>query len=74
MNIKYYDLHIKDAVATALAPFSKDYKVVDAFAVSGVIVIKATKNAPGFGHLPEVLVYVRQPDGKLLFSLSDEAL
>lgn len=69
MNVKYYDLYIKDAVATALAPFGKDYVVVDASPWHGTIQVRAQRTV---GKLM-VLIYIRQSDGKLLFSCSDEA-
>jgi hypothetical protein len=70
MNVKFYDLYFRDAVATAMAPFSKDYKIVGAGAVGGTIIVDAVEKGLEASH--RVKVYMRLTDGKLLFTCSDE--
>jgi hypothetical protein len=71
MNVKFYDLLIRDATATALAPFSKDYQIIYAAPFEGLIRVFATRKTPEGRDGIEIVV--RPSDGKLLFVCSDES-
>jgi hypothetical protein len=70
MNVKFYDLLIRDATATALAPFSKDYHITYAAPFEGLVRVYAIRKTPEATDTVEI--FVRPTDGKLLFVCSDE--
>ena len=72
MNVKFYDLLIRDATATALAPFSKDYHITYASPTEGLIRVFAKRETSSDKH-DTIEIFIRPTDGKLLFTCSDEA-